>query len=258
MPSLHELQQRFVDAVISSDVAPDLIAGSPSFAHDRIALYRRTIFANYRKALSASYPVVKKLTGASFFHSAVDAFVQARPPRSGDLNIYGDAFGDFLANYAPAAGLAYLPDVARLEWALDEAQRARDATCVPESVLAALTSVPPERLPSLRLELDPSCRLLVSPYPILRIWRTNQTDYTGDDRVLLDEGSDALLVRRGAERISIERLSAGNHGWLSALQGGGTLGQSIEAAQRIDATFDLGTALREHIAAGTVIAVIDR
>jgi hypothetical protein len=256
--SLYELQQRFVEAVISSDVPPDLIAGSPPFARERIAIYRRTIFSNYRKALSASYPVVRRLTGTAFFHAAIDAFVQARPSRGGDLNIYGDAFGDFLATYAPAADLAYLPDVARLEWALDESQRARDATCVPESVLAALASLPPERLPSLRLELDPSCRLLASPYPILRIWRTNQSDYTGDDRVLLDEGGDALLVRRGAERVSIERLSAGDHGWLSALQKGAALGQSIEAARRVDAAFDLGTALRDHIAAGTVIAVIDR
>ncbi|HEY2819075.1 MAG TPA: DNA-binding domain-containing protein [Casimicrobiaceae bacterium] len=258
MPSLHDLQQRFADAVISSDVAPDFIAGSPSFACDRIAIYRRTTFSNYRKALSASYPVVKRLTGESFFHAAVDAFVHARPSHCGDLNVYGDAFGDFLAGYAPTADLVYLPDVARLEWALDEAQRARDVTCVPEAVLAALTAVPPERLPSLRLEVDPSCRLVASAYPILRIWRTNQPDHAGEDRVLLEEGGDALLVRRGAERVSIERLAGGDHGWLSALQRGATLGQSIEAAQRADAAFDLDTALREHIAAGTVIAVIDR
>ena len=258
MSSLHELQQRFADAIFSPDAAPDFIAGSPAFARDRIAIYRRTIFSNYRKALSASYPVVRRLTGTSFFHAAVDAFVRARPPRSGDLNIYGDAFGDFLGNYTPAAELAYLPDVARLEWALDEAQRARDAPSVPESVLATLASVPPERLPALRFELDPSCRLLASPYPILRIWRTNQPGSAGGDRVILDEGGDSVLVRRGSGGVSIERISAGTRGWLSALHDGATLGDSIDAAQRADAAFDLGSALREHIGAGTIVSVIDR
>ena len=258
MPSLHDLQQRFADAVFSSTVATDFVAGSEAFARDRIAIYRRTILANYRKALAASYPVVKRLTGATFFHDAVDTFVRAHPSRSGDLNIYGGELGEFLAAYPPASHLPYLRDVARLEWSIDEAQRASDAPCVPEAVLAALATVTPERLPSLRLALHPSCRLLASPYPILRIWRTNQPDYAGDDRVMLEEGADTLLVRRGPDGVSIERIVPGTHAWLAALQRDAMLGASIESAQDADATFDFGGALREHIAAGTIIAVIDR
>jgi hypothetical protein len=89
---------------------------------DRIAIYRRTVFANYRNALAATYPVVKRLVGAPFFNTAVDSYVHAHPSASGDLNVYGDAFGDFLAAYPHAANLPYLPDVARLEWAIDEAE----------------------------------------------------------------------------------------------------------------------------------------
>ena len=258
MPSLREIQQRFADAVLSSAIAPDFVAGSPPLAGNRIAIYRRTILANYRKALAASYPVVKRLTGATFFEAAVDAFVRTQPSQSGDLNVYGADFGEFLAGYPPASHLAYLGDVSRLEWSIDEAQRASDAPCVPEAVLAALATVTPERLPSLRLALHPSCRLLASPYPILRIWRTNQPDYAGDDRVMLDEGADTLLVHRGADGVSIERIVPGTHAWLAALQRDAMLGASIESAQDADATFDFGGALREHIAAGTIIAVIDR
>ena len=258
MPSLRDIQQRFADAVFAPELAADFVAGPQALARDRIAIYRRTILANYRKALAASYPVVKRLTGASFFLGAVDTFVQARPSQSGDLNVYGAHFGDFLAGFAPASELPYLCDVARLEWAIDEAQRASDTPCAPDSVLAALGAAKPERLPSLRVQLDPSCRLLASPYPILRIWQTNQPGYEGDDRVMLDEGADRLLVRRGPNGVSIERVAAGTHAWLAALQGGAALGASIEAAQDADATFDFGGALREHIVAGTIIAVIDR
>jgi hypothetical protein len=257
MLSLREAQRRFVEAVLSPEAATDFIAGSSTFARDRMAIYRRSIFANYRKALSASYPVVKRLTGAPFFHAAIDAFARAQPSQSGDLNIYGDALGEFLATYPPAADLPYLADIARLEWAIDEANRASEASCAPESVLAALAVAPPDRLPALRLRLEPSCRLVASPFPILRIWQTNQTDYSGDDRIMLDEGGDALLIRRGDRGISLERLAAGDHAWLAALAMGATLGAAIEAAQNADSTFDLGVALREQIAAGTIIAVID-
>lgn len=257
MSSLRELQQRFADTVLSSEIAPSF-AGSSSFARDRIGIYRRTIFSNYRKALVASFPVVKRLTGEAFFDAAVDAFVRARPSKSGDLNIYGADFGDFLSDYAPAAELPYLADVARLEWAIDGAHRASDASNPPESVLARLATANPERLSSLRLELNPSCRLLGSRFPILHIWQTNQPNYIGDDRVSLDEGADALLVRRGTDGVSIERIAPGVHAWLLALDGEATLADSIEAAQRVDATFDLKSALREHIAAGTIISVIDR
>ena len=257
MQSLRETQRRFVEAVFSPEASIDFVAGSPTFARDRIAIYRQTIFANYRNALSATYPVVKRLTGTPFFHAAVEAFAHAQPSQSGDLNIYGGSLGEFLATYPPAADLPYLADVARLEWAIDGAHRASEASCAPESVLAALAVAPPERLPALWLRLEPSCRLVASPFPILRIWQTNQAGYSGDDRVMLDEGSDALLVRRGDNGVSLERLGAGDHAWLAALAAGATLGAAIEAAQNADAAFDLGDALREHIAAGTIIAVID-
>ena len=92
----------------------------------------------------------------------------------------------------------------------------------------------------------------------MRIWQTNQPAYEGDDRVMLDESADRLLVRRGVDGVPIERLSAGDHAWLAALRDGKSLGASIEAAQNAEATFDLGASLREHIAAGTIVAVIDR
>jgi hypothetical protein len=258
MSSLRELQQRFAEAVFAGPgVASSFAAGAPAHVEDRIGIYRNTIFANYRNALSATYPVVKRLVGAEFFRGAVDAFVRAHPSTCGDLNIYGGRFGEFLAAYPPAAPLPYLADVARLEWAIDEAHRAPDSPRVPEAVLAALSTAPPARLPALRLRLDASCRLLASPFPILRIWQTNQDGYTGDDRVALGAGGDALLVRRDPHGISLERVPTGDHAWLAALGEGESLGAAIDRAQRADLTFDLGAALRAHIAAGTIVAVQD-
>ncbi len=244
-------------AVLDGDGATPTLAITPVCdAAERIAIYRRTVFANYRNALGATYPVIARLMGTPFFSAAVDAFVRAHPSRSGDLNVYGDGFPRFLADYAPAAALPYLADVARLEWAIDEAGRAPDAQRAPHSVLAQFAAVVPERLPTLGVTLDASCRLVASRYPILHLWQVNQRDHDGDERVVLDEGGDALLVRRDERGIALERFGPGDFAWLEALASGAALGAAIDAAMASDAAFDLGTALSTHIAAGTIASIV--
>src|SRR4029079_606188 len=100
MPSLRELQQRFAaDVLAGSVMAPTCVGGSVPCARERMAVYSRTIRSNYRNAMSATYPAVRRIVGTSFFGAAVDAYVDAHPSRSGVLNEYGDAFGDFLHRY---------------------------------------------------------------------------------------------------------------------------------------------------------------
>ena len=256
MPSLRDLQRDFAATLFAGDgAAPPFATISEDRGAERIAVYRRALFANYRNALAATYPVVKRLVGAPFFNAAVDKFVRAHPATSGDLNIYGDVFGAFLAAYPPAVDLPYLADVAKFEWAQDEANRAADNELPPEAVLAALATVAPARLPALVLALAPSCRLVTSRYPVLRIWQVNQDGYAGDQHVSLDAGPDRLLIRREAAGVTIERIAAGLHAWLAALAAGSSLGEAIDAAQVADASFDLGTELSARIAEGTIAGV---
>jgi len=211
VPTLRELQEAFARA----------LEGPPEALAAGLAVYRECIAANYRGALGASFPVVRELLGEVFFDAAVDAFVAACPPQSGDLNVLGDRFGDFLADYGAAASLAHVPDVARLEWAMDEALRAADATATANEVAASLAHLDAERVARSRLLLHPSCRLLRSCYPVLQVWKMHQPGYTGSDRVELDGAhGDRLLVRREGGRASIERLGEGEHEWLCALAEG--------------------------------------
>lgn len=256
MPSLRELQLRFADALLAPPGAVDL-EWLREPAEERLAVYRNTIFANYRNAMAATYAVVRRLVGAPFFNAAVDACVRAHPSTGGDLNVYGSRLGDFLAAYAPAASLPYLPDVARLEWAVDEANRAQDFTQDADSVLATLAAAPAHRLTDARIRFEPSCRFVVSPYPILRIWQVNQPDYGGDPGVSLSAGGDALRIRREpAGRVCVESLAAGDYALSAALAGGATLGAALDAAQAADAHFDFGDALRAALAAGLVAAIV--
>lgn len=247
MPSLRDLQRRFAAAI-----AGDADGGDP-----RLAVYRNAVRANYRNALGATYRVVRELTGAPFFNAAVDAYAHAHPSAGGDLNVYGGTFGDFLAAYPYARDLPYLPDVARLEWALDEAHRAADGDGSPERTLAGLAGIPGNAVAALRFVLDPSCRLLCSVYPILRIWQVHQEMHAGDAHVPFDTGTDFVLVMRDASGVAAQRLAAGEFAWLAALGAGDDLATALAAALAADATFDVGTALRARIADGTLLRIAD-
>ncbi len=246
MPALPDLQRRFAQRLLA--VEADADAG--------LNVYRNAVRTNYRNALAATFRVVRELTGAPFFNAAVDAFVREHPSVTGDLNVYGDAFAAFLAAYPHGASVPYLPDVARLEWAQDEAARAADPTATPQQVLDALAAVPADDLATLRFALDPSCRLLRSAYPVLRIWQVHQSAIVADVEIDFAAGADCLLVRRVGSEVVMERLPPGEFAWLDALAAGDDFAAALAAATVDDAAFDLAAALRARIADGTLAGTL--
>jgi hypothetical protein len=257
MPSLHELQRAFSAATVFGDAAATASLGivANGLKPDaRIDIYRGNVLGNYRKALAATYPVIKRLVGAAFFEAASDHFVRGHPSTRGDINRYGANFGTFLRSYPPARELKYLPDVARLEWAVDQAAIARDAAPLD---LAALANVATELHGELRFALHPSAQLIVSPYPILHIWQANHPDADGDEHVDLDEGADTLLVLRrpaGIGGIVIERIPPSDHLLLGKLAAGRTLGDAADGCVSTFPEFDLAAALQRYVAANAIVA----
>jgi hypothetical protein len=245
MPSLLELQRRFARALHQPVGGDD----------PRIGIYRRNIAGNYRNALAASYPVVRALVGAGFFDAAVDSLVEREPPASGDLNVYGAQLAAFLAAYPHAQSLPYLPDVARLEWAIDESCRAADADGSVAAVVAALGAVAPERLPTRTLRLAPSCRLVQSGYPVLRIWQAHQGESPVTEAVDLETGPDHLFVRRDADGAAIERVAPATFAFLAALLRGDVLSAALDSALAVAPDFDLQHALATGIGHRTIVGV---
>src|SRR5450432_3202754 len=100
MPSLRELQRDFVAAIIFAErpaaAAMRVVAGDVGVGA-RMAIYRNNVHANYRKALAATFAVLERLVGESFFDTLVDAFVRDCPSTVGDINRYGADMPAFLA-----------------------------------------------------------------------------------------------------------------------------------------------------------------
>lgn len=248
---LPELQAAFREAILEATV-PEALAAlvEPGgiAPERRLAIYRNNSFVTLAAALKATYPAVCRLVHERFFDYAADAFIRAHPPRSPCLAAYGAAFADFLAGFPPARRLAYLPDLARLEWAVNEAWHAPDAPPLDPAAIAAL---PPTRYPDLRFRLHPTCRLLESVWPVEEIWRANRDEAAAAaaGSIDLEAGGCRLLLHRREEDVLMRRLDPPGFAFLLALRDGTTLADAYEAAAAVGA-FDPTAALRDHLAGG--------
>ncbi len=252
MPSLREAQAAFARGLLDASDTAVLahLAGAHGMDADAgLAVYRNSTFSNYRGALREAYPVIQRLVGEEYFDQAADDFIRFTPSTFGDVNLYGAGFGDFLASYPGARELVYLPDVARLEWAVHLAFQ--DIDCEPPD-FARLADVPPERLAALRFSLHPSVRLLTSPWPVLAIWRANQPAGDDNEAVDLGSGGNRLLVIRRGHDVDLELVSAAEFAALAALANKASLGDALEVAHMADPDFDFGAFLQRHAAVGTL------
>lgn len=245
MPSLSDLQRGFAESVLHA-ASPDFIRHVVSGrfrAEQHFQVYRNNVFENLTAALKAVYPVIERLVGEGFFRYAAATYISLHPPRSGNLHDFGEEFAGFLADFPPARELAYLPDVARLEWAWHQSFHAADSAPL---ALTALGAIPPEQYANLKFMLHPSVRLVSSPYPVLRIWQVNQEEYRGNQDVNFAEGGVRLLVIR-RRQVEIELLGEGDYALLSSFAAGIPLARAAEAALRAQTNYDLATALHRHV-----------
>ena len=230
MAALLDLQRAFAGALLDEHdariYAHVLEDGFP--APERLRIYRNTCRSTLVASLRLTYPAVERLVGAEFFAAAAERYAAAQPAHSGYLNDYGDTFATFLASFAPARELAYLPDVARYEWALSVAANAAD-----EPVLApsALLSVPPEQHAALAFTPHPSVSALELVYPADEI---ADAVLAGDDAAMgeidLTRRAVYLIVHRGPSGLETERLTARAYDFVHRLCAGEPLGRVIEAA----------------------------
>jgi hypothetical protein len=252
VPSLRELQRDFAAGVFGSGDAPAaqwVIGGGPGAAR-RLAIYRNNTLHNLLQALRDVYPVVEQLVGEDFFAAAARRFIVEQPSTSGDVQRFGAEFGDFLSGFAPAAGLPYLGDTARLEWLVHRAFHATDHGPLSLASLARFASEDYDRL---GFELHPACGLIASTYPIDRIWAAHQGGPVDAAAIDLSHGPVWLLVRRPQFEVSVLPLSAGEFTWLSRLAAGQTLDAATLAAGDADPDFDLGAMLAQHVGVATLV-----
>jgi hypothetical protein len=255
MPSLRDLQRHFAAALF--DDAPEAIA--PSIRGDgldsaaRVGIYRNNLREGFIKTLALEFPVVQRLVGEEYFRQLALLFLSHHPSHAGNLHFIGEPFALFLHRWFQDTSYAYLPDVAALEWAYQEAMLSAD---LPPLELDALRRVAAESYSGLCFRIHPGCRLLRSAFPILWIWSANQPGAVSEELIDLRSGPDFVLVRRATEGIEFRRLPAADFTLLEALAAGASLSAALEAAQFGNPDLDLGAALRNFLALGVFTELV--
>jgi uncharacterized protein len=234
---LAALQRDFGAAIASLDKAAEVASafrGPPQAVLERLAVYRGNVVGACTKALGGAYPIVAKIVGEPFFEGMAREYLRRFPSASGDLNEFGASLAQFVAHFPHTQDLPYLPDVARMEWLVHRAYYAADG------------AGPGQRLAQ-------ACALLVSRWPLARIWEIHQDDYEGEFSVDLDSGPERILIYRPRFRVLVGTLSPGGYRFLERCRAGAPLAAALDAALVAEPDFDLEAALAAWVEAGVIV-----
>ena len=251
MSALRELQCSIGRAVLGLDEASivEAIQGDGLDPAARLAIYRHHYLTSLTEALKAIYPVVCRLVDERFFAYAARGFIDQAPPQAPCLFEYGAAFPQFLAEFPAAAKLAYLPDVARLEWAINSALHVPTEAPVDG---AAFAQVSVTDYPRLVFRLQPSLGFLASDWPVDRVWQANRPEKQSVEPVDLGEGGCRLEIRQQDDAVVFRRLDRGEFDFRRVLAEGRSLEEAAAAVLEIDPQFDLSMALRRLMGEGLI------
>lgn len=213
-PDLTSFQRQFVRAID----AP---------AAGALAVYRNTVMHGAVEALQSNYPVVAQLVGPEMFEGIAVDFVQAQPPRSAVLALYGGTFAEWMERQPWIADIAYLPDVARVERLHVECLFAKDAPALTAPSLSQA-----EYAADLRLTLHPALRFTWLSSPAMSIWLAHQGE-TAPELDIDWSAEGALFTRSGSYELQAAPLGRAAHRILCGLRIGETVSRSLAAAARL-------------------------
>lgn len=234
--TLDALQARFAAGLLDPALDPTaLFRGDPALAAARFALYRGNLTANWEKALSNAYPVLRQLVGEEFFRALSREYGRRHASAGGDLNELGAHLAAFLEDFEPTRDYPCFPDLARLEWLIHRAHYAADARPLSPAELS------PAVLEHQPMRLRPGHALLGSAWALVALWQAHQ----GPDAAFPAELArpSCALVYRPDWQVRVRELAPGEAAALAAVEAGTPLAAALEAGVEADAGFDPGAAL---------------
>ena len=241
-------QQAFAAALFAPGASAPLLAqlkGEGGAAKLALALdlYRGNLTATWDKTLGAAYPVLRRLVGDEFFSALARAYGMANPSIDADLNRFGARFAQFLDGFEHVADYPYMPDMARLEWALHRAHFAADASAIDAATLGDLT---PPQLEAARFALHPACGLLAVEWDVVALWQAHQPGSGVDFPQSMAAPGFALVARPHfrAEAVPLDRAA---HAALAGLAAGDNFGAALDAAFDLDEDFDVAAHLQQWL-----------
>lgn len=256
MSALAEQQQALLAALFdwpAEPAAKALAAHTDGVWVRGLQAYQANGHALAQRALRAAYPVLAQLLGGQSFAALACAFWHASPPACGDMAQWGATLADFVAASAQLAEQPYLPDAARLEWALHQSASAADAPLDAAS-LALLTTHDPAEL---RLRLSPGCSTLTSAWPVVSIVQAHLApvpDFAALRQLLHSRVGEQALVWRAGLRVDLRQALPGELTFITALLADHSLSAALQQAPELDIAAWLPLAVQSGLMLGVQTA----
>ncbi len=204
------------------------------------------------RTLAGTFPVVCELIGWPNFESLACHFWQQHPPQRGDMGQWGSQLPAFLEAAPQLADEPFLPDVARIEWALHDAADAPDA--VLDAASFALLSDPDVKQPA-TMVFSPGVCTFSSAYPVASIIHAHFVDQPTLDEVAakLRQGTgEDVLVWRQNFKPEVRATPKAEYRFVCALQRGTALESALAETMAFDPAFDFTDWLTAAVQTGLI------
>lgn len=247
--NLSKLQSAFITELLARSGESILNSTESFFAPvEHLTIYKNNQMIGLTKALMETFHVCYKLVGRRSFEFIARHYIREHPSFTRNLNEYGATFSEFILNFEPAKELIYLSDVAKLEWNIHEVIIGSDD---PEFCWQDLSSIPEHQQGSICFYRSDTSRLQASLYPIDLIFATNQSDYTGETLVELNDPV-FLYIGREDYDLKMQRLTEIEWKLLSILNKDHSLAELALENLIIENEIDLSSLLPSLIQRGCI------
>ena len=255
MNTLASQQRALLAALLDSPPQPairnlsDFAYGVGTHSERGLKVYQTNGHMLAERALRAAYPVLEQMLGKESFAELARAFWHAYPPVQGDIAAWGAQLTDFVGQSAQLRDEAYLPDVAKTEWALHLCASAPDRD-TDLSTLSLLTTEDPQIL---GLSLAPGLVTITSIWPLASLMlahleRSPPLVELGQ-QLRYPVPQDVVIWRVGFQP-RLRLAMAGEVNLLIALQTGIALEPALDAAVGLDFSLWLPMAVQTGLVLG--------
>lgn len=219
--SLTELQGAFQDFLLArSDTFQSEVRDSRKTDRTTpLNVYREGYALRLIEVLTADYPGLIAMVGATSFDNMARAYIVAHPSRHPSVRWFGRSLTAFLESTAPYNRSPGAAEMARFEWELGEAWDAPDMDPVPAVALIAL---PPEAWETLAFTALPSLRRITLAFDVPQAWQRREEVAPGSLEVITATAPVPWVIWRPDLRIRFRSLEANEALLLDALVAGMT------------------------------------
>ncbi len=203
MSVLRDIQTAFIhDAYTGEQTSAVYLNKYNLNSPERLDIYYNNTLLGLTDILTATYPVLQKIVGESFFRTVAHFYIKTNSQITGNRHTYGGELASFLKSYEPAASWPYLPDIAAIEWAYFQASIADDAPALDFNGLTDLIS----EHPGFIMSLHPGVHYIELNFNALEIWQEHQKNKI--ETIELQESPQTVLIWRDPkDDVFLQKIS---------------------------------------------------